>query len=291
MTLALVVLAGWIGGGPRAGAATVTVVMGDYFFNPTNVSVFQGDTIVWTNRSLLRTHDTTQGAAATPDTQRLWKSASLSANTGNYRFTFTNAGFYPYICLQHIATFPQQTGTVTVVGGNLPPSVSLTGPAGGSRHPAPPNFPATATASDPDGQVTNVFFTATATGLGTVVIGSDATAPYSVAVTNLPPASYQFRAIATDDGGVSTTSSVVNVLIATPVPLVLSSPRLTNGTAFEFDLATTLGLSYVVEESTNPAGPWLGVSTNSGTSTGVKISRPFSPASPGPRVYRAFIQP
>src|SRR4030095_5593971 len=130
--------------------ATQTVMVGTFFFNPTNVSIFQGDTIIWTNRATTA-HDSTQGAINTPAAQRLWKSPNLPAFTGNYRFTFTDAGFYPYVCLQHIALNPQQTGSVTVIGGNLPPSVTMTAPPGGSRHPAPPNFVTIATASDPDG--------------------------------------------------------------------------------------------------------------------------------------------
>jgi len=275
--------------GVQLHGATQTVVVGTFFFNPTNVSIFQGDTIIWTNRATT-SHDSTQGAASTPDSQRLWKSPNLPALTGNYRFTFTNAGFFPYVCLQHIALNPQQTGSVTVVGGNLPPSVTMTAPTGGSRHPAPPNFVASATASDLDGIVTNVFFTATTASIGTVNLGSDAIAPYSIQVTNLPPASYQFRAVALDDAGVSSTSAVVNVLIATPVPLQLTSPT-RNGAQFEFDMPTTTGLSYVVEESLGLEGSWTGVATNAGNGSNIKVTRPFDTSSPTQRLYRAFIQP
>ena len=275
--------------GVQLHGATQTVVIGSFFFNPTNVSIFQGDTIIWTNRSTLA-HDSTQGAASTPTAERLWRSPNLPAAIGNYRFTFTNAGFYPYICLQHIALNPQQTGTVTVVGGNLPPSVTMTEPAATSRHPAPPNFVTSATASDPDGIVTNVFFTAFTASIGTVNLGSDPIAPYSIQVTNLPPASYQFRAVAMDDAGVSSTSAVVNVLIATPVTLQLTSPT-RNGAQFEFDMPTTTGLSYVVEESRGLEGSWTGVATNTGNGSTIKVTRPFDTSSPTQRLYRAFIQP
>ena len=277
--------------GPALQGSTQTVVVGTYSFTPSTVSIFPGDTIIWTNRALIA-HDSTQGAASTPDTQRLWKSPNLVAVNGNYRFTFTNAGFYPYICLQHIALHPEQTGSVTVVGGNIPPSVAMTAPAGGSRHPAPPNFAAGATASDLDGSVTNVFFTATlnTNSAITVNLGSDSVAPYSVMVTNLMPSSYQFRAVATDDGGVSSTSAPISVLITVPVPLQLTSPG-RNGGQFEFDMATSLGLSYVVEESRGLEGTWSGVTTNTGTGSPLKISRPFDASSPTQRLYRAFIQP
>jgi plastocyanin len=277
-------------GGSNLHGATQTVVVGTFFFNPTNVSIFQGDTIIWTNRSTT-THDSSQGALSTPDAQRLWKSPNMAAFSGNYRFTFTNAGFYPYVCLQHVGLNPQQTGTVTVIGGNLPPSVTMTAPPGGSRHPSPPNFVTGATASDPDGIVTNVFFTATLTSGGAPVnLGSATTAPYSVLVTNLPPASYQFRAVAMDDAGVSSTSAVINVLIAVPVPLQLISP-VKNGGQFEFDVATSFGMSYVVEESRGLEAGWTAVTTNTGNGANLRVSRPFDASSPTQRLYRAFIQP
>lgn len=273
-----------------ASAATYTVVMGNYFFNPTNLSVAQGDTVVWTNRSIAP-HDSSQGASSTPATQRLWASPNVAALTGSYRFIFTNVGVYPYICAQHIALHPEQTGTVSVVSGNFPPAVALTAPSPGSRHPSPPSFVAAATASDSDGTVTNVLFTATRAGTDPVVIGEDSSAPFSVVVTNLNPASYQLRAVAYDDKGLTATSAVVNVLVAVPATLVLSSPVRTPQDTFQFDLATTLGLSYVVEESVALDGPWKPVITNSASGATLKITRPFETSSPTQRLYRALILP
>lgn len=94
-------------------AATVTVDIGNFFFRATNITVAVMDTVVWTNRSFT-VHDTTQGTDNTPDNERLWISPNIPAN-GSYRWTFTNAGFHPYVCLQHIAGRPEQTGTVTVL--------------------------------------------------------------------------------------------------------------------------------------------------------------------------------
>jgi plastocyanin len=275
--------------GQLPGAQTHLVQMGSYFFNPTNITVAQGDSIVWTNRTTTA-HDSTQGAANTPTASRLWISPNVPALVGSYRFTFTNTGFYPYICLQHIALRPQQTGTVTVVGGNFAPAVALTSPAPGSRHPAPPNFQVAATATDPDGTVTNVLFTATPTGQAAIVLGQDSEAPYALPVTNLPPASYQFRAIAYDNLGISSTSVVVGALIALPAPLVLSNP-IRQGNQFEFDLATTLGLTYIVEESAALEGPWAPVSTRTAAGASLKVSLPFETVAPTQRLYRAFIVP
>jgi plastocyanin len=287
----------WLGAASARAATSHTVMMGTYFFNPTNITVMQGDTIVWTNRATIA-HDTTQGAFSTPTAQRLWISPNVSASIGSYRFSFTNMGFYPYICLQHISLHPEQTGSVTVVHGNLPPTVTLTAPAGGSRHPTPTRFPAAATASDPDGTVTNVFFTATASSTGTFNLGSVSAPPYTIVVTNLPATTavtYSFRAVAVDNEGLSTTSSPpVSVQIVTPVPLILSTPGLPSQGQWQVVFPTTQGLSYVLEETGDLGGPWRAVSTNIGpVGSGVVVtnSRPFDASSPAQKFYRAYILP
>jgi plastocyanin len=90
-------------------ATTNTVVVGSFFFNPVNVVIAPGDSVRWTNASI-NTHDTTHNP---PSGTRLWEqSLGVSGGARVYRFTFTNAGYYPYVCAQHIAF--QQTGAVLV---------------------------------------------------------------------------------------------------------------------------------------------------------------------------------
>ena len=90
-------------------ATTNTVTVGSFFFNPKNLVIAPGDSVRWTNVSL-NSHDTTHR----PTTgARLWEQdLSISGPRRAYRFTFTNAGYYPYMCEQHLGQ--QQTGAVLV---------------------------------------------------------------------------------------------------------------------------------------------------------------------------------
>jgi len=94
-----------------ANAADVGVRIGDYWFNPTNVVIRPMDRIIWTN-GVSNTHDATRPG--------LFASGNLGLNA-TFAFRFTNAGYYPYVCQRHIATRPQQTGTVSVVNISLGP--------------------------------------------------------------------------------------------------------------------------------------------------------------------------
>jgi len=92
-------------------AATNGVVIGDYFFNPTNVVISPGDRIIWTNRAA-QLHDSSSRS-------NLWLSGNLGSNS-TFGFTFANPGYYPYACNRHIGFgHPEQTGSVSVVRATL----------------------------------------------------------------------------------------------------------------------------------------------------------------------------
>jgi glucose/arabinose dehydrogenase len=95
----------------------------------------------------------------------------------------------------------------TFVAPNTAPSVSVTNPINGAPFTAPANVNIAASASDTDGSVTNVQFFDGATSLG-----NDATSPYSV-TASLAVGSHALTAVATDNGGLSTTSSIVNITV------------------------------------------------------------------------------
>src|SRR5204863_7775985 len=82
-----------------------------------------------------------------------------------------------------------------------------TSPANGASFAAPATIPITATAGDVDGSVTNVSFFDGATFLG----GTNNT-PYTVTAT-FATGVHQLTAVATDNSGLSTTSSVVNISV------------------------------------------------------------------------------
>lgn len=93
---------------------------------------------------------------------------------------------------------------------NSPPTVSIVSPANGSAFLFPATFSVISSASDPDGTVTNVQFLVNGSNFVSV-----AEAPFFFVMSNAVPGNYQFRAIATDNFGLTATSAVVNVDVIT----------------------------------------------------------------------------
>ncbi len=93
-------------------------------------------------------------------------------------------------------------------GGNQPPAVSITSPADHATLAAPANITIQANATDTDGTVSQVQFFANGS-----LVGTDTTAPFSYAWNNVAAGNYTLTAVATDDGGASTTSSGVSVSV------------------------------------------------------------------------------
>ena len=220
--LSVLAIAGAVGNA-RAGTTNLVQVRGSmiqtFTFNPSNIVISPGDTILWTNISG-SIHDVTPatrtGATWVSNTPPYWAGILLSNPVLKSTVTFSNLGAYPYICVRHVLISPQpvgnptQTGLVTVAVQNLKPTVSITSPADLARFAAPASFTITADAADPDldGSVSNLQFFA-----GTTLLGTDDSAPYNVDLSNLAGGWYQLTARATDNLGGSTTSAVVNVLV------------------------------------------------------------------------------
>jgi hypothetical protein len=138
------------------------------------------------------------------------------------------------------------TATVYIQNGgtNLPPSVNIFSPQNGDVFYTPTNIQMLAKASDPDGSISNVEFYAGTTDLGpgaAVVLDPPGVNGVTGLVyvfnwLNPSPDSYPLTAVATDNGGVSTTSAVVDISIlqgppTNPPPVVrIISPA--NGATF-----------------------------------------------------------
>ena len=93
-------------------------------------------------------------------------------------------------------------------GGNQPPTVSLTAPANGASYAAGSNIAVAANAADSDGSISQVEFFR-----GTVSLGVDTSAPYSVTWNNATAGSHTFKAVATDNGSASTASATVSITV------------------------------------------------------------------------------
>ena len=107
---------------------------------------------------------------------------------------------------------------VTVVA-NQAPTVSLSSPAPNQVLSAPATVTLTATATDSDGTISKVEFYR-----GTTLIGTTATAPYTVTWSNAAGGSYSLTAKATDNNGKITTSAAVPIVVNAPPTVSLSSP-------------------------------------------------------------------
>ena len=99
--------------------------------------------------------------------------------------------------------------SVTAPAVNVPPTVTLTSPTNGATYAAPATVALAATASDSDGTVARVDFYA-----GAAPIGSDTTAPFAVTWNNVQPGNYTLTAVATDNGGLPTTSTPISISVS-----------------------------------------------------------------------------
>src|SRR5262249_13193344 len=78
-------------------------------------------------------------------------------------------------------------------------------------------IPLTATASSPNGPITNVAFYN-----GSTLLAAITNAAYSLTLSNQPVGTYNFLAVATDNQGLSATSAVAQAQVQVYVPFTIS---------------------------------------------------------------------
>lgn len=100
---------------------------------------------------------------------------------------------------------------VSFATSNNTPVVSIATPSADIRLSAPQSVALSATASDPDGSITQVEFYN-----GTDLLGTDETSPYSFTWTNIQPGKHTITAKAIDNEGATATSDPVVVFITAP---------------------------------------------------------------------------
>jgi len=162
--------------------------------------------------------------------------------TAPYTFSWSNvsAGTYSLTAKAFDAAGNQATSAaiaVTVTGPNGAPTVALTSPAPGTSITAPATISLTATASDPENQLTKVEFLN-----GTTVLATDTTGPYTWTWSNVAAGTYSLTAKAYDSAGAIATSSAVTVTVGnttttTPpryVVFTASADHATNVTSYLF---------------------------------------------------------
>lgn len=125
---------------------------------------------------------------------------------------------------------------------NLPPAVSIVNPTNGAVFAAPANISLIAKAADPDGTVTNVEYFSGTNDLGRgfqVVLDPPGVngvtgLVYFMNWQNIPAGIYSLTAVATDNGGLSTTSAPpINItVLPTNLPPVVRITSPPNGAVF-----------------------------------------------------------
>ena len=158
-------------------------------------------------------------------------------------------------------------------GGNILPIVSISSPANNAAYTNPSAISITANATDTDGTITKVAFYN-----GNTLLGEDLTSPYAYTFTSPAAAVYALKAIATDNSGSTSTSSIVTIVVGnnnTPC----SRPAWVSTTAYVAnDTISYAGVVYRAKwwtQNQNPAtnsgtdGPWASLG-NCGSGTGLR---------------------
>lgn len=229
-----------------------------FVFAPSNITIHPGDSITWTNGHAQQTHDSTAGP---PDsgTNNGWASPLLFLGGGTFAFTFTNVAAYPYRCKRHADALsnpfhPEQTGMVSVVtASNSPPGVAITNPLSGAAFRVNESVGVNVSASDSDGTVTLVELLTNGVPVGSLVSNFNFSIAFSQA------ANYTLTARATDNGGLTSTSTAVNIFILTNA-LLTNLLTLTNGQA-QFSVIGIKDQTYFFDATTDLSN-WLPFATN-----------------------------
>ena len=136
------------------------------------------------------------------------------------------------------AGFTKTSAPVNItVANNQAPTVSVTAPADGSSAKVGTTVNITADASDIDGTVSKVEFY-----VNNVKIGEDLTSPYAFSWTAVLGTN-RITAVATDNKGAQTTSSIVTINVVNNLPPTVSITSPANGAAFMKNNVVTIAAS------------------------------------------------
>ena len=244
--------------------AIVLVGSGGLVFVPAITNIAVNDTVTWTWSGSF--HSTTSGTVSgtTATANGLWDSG---VNNAPHAFSqsFANAGTFPYYCSFHFGS--GMKGSIIVTAPAVPPTVTITNPASGTTLSAPASLTLAAIATSTTGNITNVQF-----WQGTTLLGNIAPAPFSIPVTSLTAADYTFSAIANNSSGLTATNSII-VHVVDVNPVTVSAPDFLPPADFQFTYTADVGLTYVVQVSTN-LFDWNSINTNLAISSQVIFTDP-----------------
>jgi plastocyanin len=227
-------------------SATHNVAVNGFSFSPKELTVTNGDTVVWSGLASFHTVTPNAGVTEPFCGNTLQQSCTV---------TFLNAGSFAYHCNPHQSF--GMTGVVRVVSApaGVPPVVSITNPPSNALFAAPGTVLINVSATDSDGTVASVQLLT-----NNVPGASDSTPPFSFSLNGLAAGNYVLRARATDNQSLSATSGPVSIRVVNR-PL-LSFARSPTG-PLQFSFSTVSGVSYVVEGSSTLTN-FFSIVTNAG---------------------------
>ena len=135
-----------------------------------------------------------------------WQFTYAGAPAGPHRFAALvtdDSGATTWSLVRRVQVLPP--------GGSIPPQVTMTTPTNGASFKITTEHLLSADASDPDGSVVQVDFTA-----GDSTLISVQQPPWQAFWPDIQPGNYQLRAVAWDNSGDKSTSAVVNVTVLPP---------------------------------------------------------------------------
>ena len=190
--------------------------------------------------------------------------------TAPYSFTWSSvaAGTYTLTAraTDDLGAITTSAASTITVSANTPPTANINLPADGAVFAWKPTITITATASDPDGNVTKVEFRD-----GTTVLGQDTSAPYSFTWRNVPPGN-TLTARATDNLGATTTSVVSRITVGANTPPTANITAPADGAVFAWKPTIT-----VTATASDPDGNVTRVEFRDGTRVlGQDTSAPYS---------------
>ena len=153
--------------------------------------------------------------------------------TAPYSFTMSNASHGTYVLTAKATDNNGGVTTSAAVSAIVTdaPTTNITSPANNAVLTAGANIVISATAAD-DGSVAKVEFLNNG-----VVLGEDATSPYSFTWNAVPAGSYSLTTRVTDDLGITATSSAVNINVIAPSGISRLDPMNRTGTGGEDPLS------------------------------------------------------
>jgi regulation of enolase protein 1 (concanavalin A-like superfamily) len=227
-------------GATRTATITITVnAAGNQLPNVTITSPATGAT--YTAPATVNIQATASDSDGTISRVEFYRGSTLISTdtTSPYTASWTNAGAGTYALTARAYDNSGGSRTSTAVNvsvgsaTNQLPTVAISSPASGASFTAPAAVTIAASAADSDGTIAGVDFY-----VGTQLIASDTSSPYTASWNNVAAGVYSLTAVARDNSGGTRTSSAVAVTVApattlpTRVVFTASSDHATNVTSY-----------------------------------------------------------